>query len=127
VLVKYSLLRRCGLQWEGQLRRLRADRAGFGNRRTGWTNGDFDGNGAVNFDDYVLIRCCLRHANGSAVALISASTILFGSGESRNPWFARLAALVRQSGQDFDTGFRRWLKNFVTPCRNLPSLAFPFP
>ena len=29
--------------------------AGFNFGRTGWLNGDFDGNGSVNFDDYSLI------------------------------------------------------------------------
>ena len=28
---------------------------GFSTGRTGWTNGDFDGNGVINFDDYSLI------------------------------------------------------------------------
>jgi hypothetical protein len=29
--------------------------SGFNNHLSSWLNGDFDGNGAVNFDDYVLI------------------------------------------------------------------------
>jgi len=29
---------------------------GFNNHRTGWTNGDFNYNNIINFDDYVLIE-----------------------------------------------------------------------
>jgi len=29
--------------------------SGFNNHRTGWLNGDLDGNGVVDFDDYSLI------------------------------------------------------------------------
>jgi len=42
----------------GQLsthQRLRPHRQRFNNGLPGWANGDFDGGGSVNFDDYVLI------------------------------------------------------------------------
>jgi hypothetical protein len=39
--------------------------AGFNNNRSGWLNGDFDGNNIVNFDDYSLIDLAFNTQNGS--------------------------------------------------------------
>ena len=49
------LLRRHRLQRHRQLRRLQPHRCRLQQRPHGWINGDFDGNGVVNFDDYSLI------------------------------------------------------------------------
>jgi hypothetical protein len=38
--------------------------SGFNNHRTGWVNGDFDLNGSVNFDDYVLIDLAFNTQGG---------------------------------------------------------------
>jgi hypothetical protein len=38
---------------------------GFNNQLTGWLNGDFDLNGAVNFDDYVLIDLAFNTQSGT--------------------------------------------------------------
>jgi hypothetical protein len=45
--------------------------AGFLNNRTGWLNGDFDGNGSVNFD-YSLIDLAFNTQNGALVRAASA-------------------------------------------------------
>jgi hypothetical protein len=38
---------------------------GFNNHLTGWMNGDFDLNGQVNFDDYVLIDLAFNSQSGT--------------------------------------------------------------
>jgi hypothetical protein len=56
--------------------------AGFNNHRTGWINGDFDGNGQVNFDDYVLIDNAFNTQSG--VLGGGGSTVVGNSGSGRS-------------------------------------------
>jgi hypothetical protein len=50
--------------------RLPADDNGFNNHLSGWLNGDFDGNGVVDFDDYVLIDLFFNMQNGGGDAAL---------------------------------------------------------
>ena len=49
------LLRRCRLNGQVNFDDYSRTDFGFNQSRTGWLNGDFDGDSIVNFDDYSLI------------------------------------------------------------------------
>ena len=56
VLVKYTYYGDADFNGDREVRRLQPHRRRLQlNNRTGWINGDYDGNGIVNFDDYSLI------------------------------------------------------------------------
>jgi hypothetical protein len=42
--------------------------SGFLNQRTGWLNGDFNGDGVVNFDDYLVDRSGVPHTKPTKTA-----------------------------------------------------------
>jgi hypothetical protein len=54
---------------------------GFNNHLSGWLNGDFDGNGAVNFDDYVLIDLAFNTQSGTLGRVVDG--LRAGPGEGR--------------------------------------------
>jgi hypothetical protein len=54
---------------------------GFNNHLTGWLNGDFDGNGTVNFDDYVLIDLAFNTQTGTLGRVVDG--LRAGPGEDR--------------------------------------------
>ena len=39
--------------------------SGFNLHKSGWTNGDYDGNGHVDFDDYALIDLAFNTQSGA--------------------------------------------------------------
>ena len=59
--------------------------SGFNNHLAGWANGDFDGNGHVDFDDYALIDLAFNTQGGRCAARWHTSTAAIAASADEQP------------------------------------------